>query len=70
MDMSICMNLMFMGPRIIDDGSEFHFSSVQSLSRVRFFATPWTQHTRFLWRRKVRGITSDAVGVGNEVGTL
>ena len=27
--MSICMNLMFLGPRIIDGGSEFHFSSVQ-----------------------------------------
>ena len=40
--MSICMNLMFLGPRIIDGGSEFYFSSVQLLSHVWFFETPWT----------------------------
>ena len=35
-------DFIFLGSKIIADGESVQFSSVQSLSLVRLFATPWT----------------------------
>ena len=58
----ICMNLMFMGPRIIDDGSECHFSSVQfSRSVVSDSLRPHgLQHTRLPSLSQIPGAYSNS----------
>ena len=39
---NLCLLLTFIGLRIVPQKTWHQFSSVQSLSRVRLFATPWT----------------------------